>query len=219
MKICTKCKVEQPIEAFSCNRSRKDGRHEECRLCNAAAQGERRKNRCPEEKAATERFNFEEGQKAKVIGAKKVCHACKTDKPAMDFYLTRGNKGGLAHECKPCSYARAQTWRLDNRIGERNRPRRRRDYLRDQYDLTEAKLATMLASQAGKCAICEVLLIPGNRGTDALHIDHDHKTGVIRELLCHGCNTALGKFKDSEEVLRRAIEYLKKHKQKTKIEN
>lgn len=219
MKTCTKCKIEKPEEAFSRNRARKDGRHEECRLCNAAAQAERRKNRSPEEKEATELLNLVEGKKAKVAGAKKVCGTCKVDKPATDFYSNKGIKGGLAYECKPCASAHAHTWRADNRVGERNRPRRRRDYLRDAYGLTEAKLATMLASQAGKCAICEVLLISGNRGTDALHIDHDHKTGAIRELLCHGCNTALGKFKDSEEVLQHAIEYLRKHKTKNKIES
>jgi ssDNA-binding Zn-finger/Zn-ribbon topoisomerase 1 len=50
------------------------------------------------------------------------------------------------------------------------------------------------------CAIC---------GSDRnLVIDHDHKTGIIRGVLCHPCNTGLGKLGDSIEGLRRAIAYL-----------
>lgn len=42
-----------------------------------------------------------------------------------------------------------------------------------------------------------------------LRLDHCHKTGRIRGWLCDNCNTALGKFKDSSEVLQRAIDWLK----------
>lgn len=45
---------------------------------------------------------------------------------------------------------------------------------------------------------------------DNLYLDHDHKSGDIRGTLCCACNSALGKFRDSEEILLRAIEYLKK---------
>jgi hypothetical protein len=42
-----------------------------------------------------------------------------------------------------------------------------------------------------------------------IHIDHDHKTGAIRRLLCFNCNGGLGNFKDSIERLEQAIVYLK----------
>lgn len=57
---------------------------------------------------------------------------------------------------------------------------------------------------AGKCAICG--------SSYRLHIDHDHKTGQLRGLLCHFCNTGLGHFRDSPERLRAAIAYLMKHR-------
>ena len=43
------------------------------------------------------------------------------------------------------------------------------------------------------------------------HIDHCHKTGKVRGILCSECNTGLGKFKDSIELLQKAIEYLKRN--------
>jgi hypothetical protein len=64
----------------------------------------------------------------------------------------------------------------------------------------------MLKEQGGVCKIC---------GTDKpwsrsgkFTIDHDHATGRVRGLLCHNCNLGLGKFKDSIEFLRKAMEYL-----------
>ena len=41
-----------------------------------------------------------------------------------------------------------------------------------------------------------------------LAVDHNHKTGRVRGILCSFCNTALGKFDDSVGLLARAIEYL-----------
>lgn len=61
-----------------------------------------------------------------------------------------------------------------------------------------------LKRQDGRCAICR-RPFPGR-----IAIDHCHITMVVRGLLCTSCNTALGKFGDDPEVLRRAIAYLEK---------
>lgn len=66
--------------------------------------------------------------------------------------------------------------------------------------MTEAELDELLASQAGVCVIC--LAAP------AAHVDHDHETGKVRGVLCFNCNSALGKLRDSPDVLRRAIAYV-----------
>jgi hypothetical protein len=72
----------------------------------------------------------------------------------------------------------------------------------------------MLKQQENKCAICNEEETRKSR-TDgkicALAIDHCHNTGKIRGLLCHGCNTGLGKFKDDINILLKAIQYLKQH--------
>jgi hypothetical protein len=87
--------------------------------------------------------------------------------------------------------------------------------LKANYGLTEEDIAAMLQKQGGGCAICGTTT-PGGRGR--MHIDHDHNCcpedhgckKCIRGLLCHHCNTALGKFKDSVAILEKAIDYLKK---------
>jgi hypothetical protein len=64
----------------------------------------------------------------------------------------------------------------------------------------------MVADQGGKCAIC------GNgNGASQLALDHDHKTGKARQLLCHRCNTALGLMQDDPKRLRAAADYLDKY--------
>ena len=72
----------------------------------------------------------------------------------------------------------------------------------------------MLENQNNKCAICNEEETRKSR-TDgkicALAIDHCHKSGKIRALLCHACNTAIGKFKDNIDLLNSAIRYLQQH--------
>lgn len=65
----------------------------------------------------------------------------------------------------------------------------------------------MLARQAGACACCGTTA-PGGRGR--WHVDHDHRTGAVRGILCHRCNVGIGHFGDSVVGLHRAIHYLGK---------
>lgn len=80
-------------------------------------------------------------------------------------------------------------------------------------NLTNEQYNEMIDKQNGKCGICFSEETRIGRGGELarLCIDHDHETGKIRELLCHGCNTGLGKFKDNIELMKNAILYLEKH--------
>lgn len=71
------------------------------------------------------------------------------------------------------------------------------------YGITEAQALALLASQGGKCAMCDKQL-PG-LGKGAGVIDHDHKTGRVRGVLCDKCNLGLGYV---EKYLARALRYL-----------
>ena len=75
-----------------------------------------------------------------------------------------------------------------------------------QFGITIEILERMQEEQDNKCAICGN---PPHRR--ALHIDHNHRTGKVRGLLCHFCNAGLGYFRDDPERMYKAIEYLAKH--------
>lgn len=64
-------------------------------------------------------------------------------------------------------------------------------------------ILSMESQQKGKCAIC-----CKEKGIHGLVVDHDHKSGKVRGLLCNSCNKALGFFQDDIEILTNAINYL-----------
>lgn len=80
-----------------------------------------------------------------------------------------------------------------------------------RHGLTPQQYRELLASQDGQCALCGGGRRGWARGAD-LHIDHCHNTGRVRGLLCGDCNTALGRFGDDPVRLRRAAEYLERHR-------
>lgn len=83
-----------------------------------------------------------------------------------------------------------------------------RDYIRERtHGVTKMQFEAMLAEQDGACAICKSDGLNGRTGR-TLHIDHDHKTGRNRKLLCDNCNLGLGNFQDDPALLRNAADYL-----------
>ena len=73
------------------------------------------------------------------------------------------------------------------------------------YGLTREEYDQMVEDQGGKCAIC------GSFGNSrkSLAVDHDHRTGKVRGLLCEHCNNGLGCFLDDVRLLIKAIKYLR----------
>ena len=78
-----------------------------------------------------------------------------------------------------------------------------------RYGITVDDYAEMLVSHENKCGIC------GREFSRSPHIDHDHNTGKVRGLLCYPCNSGLGQFQDSPEILKKAVEYLERFTQTT----
>lgn len=76
-------------------------------------------------------------------------------------------------------------------------------WLKSAYGITDEQYVAMLEAQHGKCAICKGHQVEGRR----MCVDHCHKTGQIRGLLCDYCNRGLGFFRDSPDRLREAARY------------
>jgi hypothetical protein len=79
-----------------------------------------------------------------------------------------------------------------------------------EYGITSADYDRMLAEQGGGCAVCGIKPeeLTAGRYRTYLHVDHDHKTGRNRGLLCPDHNLLLGRFGDDVVMFRRVVEYL-----------
>lgn len=161
---------------------------------------------------------------------RKVCKKCGLSKPLTEFYANAGNRDGRRPDCKACNLAaqkarrdanpepnraRARAWQKANperyranqvayRDSGRKRIASRKSYLKRTYGLTVEQYDEMLAAQGGGCAIC------GRPPRDdiSLHVDHCHRTGDVRGILCFRCNNALGDYLDDGGLLQAAADYL-----------
>lgn len=89
---------------------------------------------------------------------------------------------------------------------EKDNERFLRSILKRKYGITIEQRESKRLEQENKCAICK----QDNSIDRDFSVDHDHVTKKFRGLLCHNCNTGLGKFKDSPELLRLAAAYIEK---------
>lgn len=82
-----------------------------------------------------------------------------------------------------------------------------------RYGITVEQFGQMMERQQGRCAICGDPPDPnGVKAASRLHIDHDHTSGQVRELLCNHCNRGVGAFRDDPELMRKAIAYIESHR-------
>lgn len=134
---------------------------------------------------------------------KKICYRCKIEKDVQEFYKDGYKKDGFKSSCKECSRILSESYKKRRGSGYAKDLK-----LKQLYNISLNEYNNMLISQNGKCLICGMDLKNSKRG---FAVDHDHKTGKVRGLLCHLCNTGLGNFKDSVSLLHKAISYLDKY--------
>ena len=90
----------------------------------------------------------------------------------------------------------------------------RKDQLKSEYGLTAEQYDKMEQEQMNKCALC------GEDFTeeDGPCVDHNHKTGFVRGLLHHKCNSAIGHLDDNPKKAELAKIYLEESERKEKLE-
>lgn len=111
--------------------------------------------------------------------------------------------------CVECTNNKSRAWQESNY--DKVRESWRKHDLKRKFGITHEQYQAMLTEQKGVCAICG----KPPRGR-RLAVDHDHKTGAIRALLCGNCNHVLGNGQDDPEILRKAADYLEQHRSKGK---
>ncbi len=147
-----------------------------------------------------------------MTSATLVCTKCAYEKSVADFYPDLSRKKGFYPSCRECVKKTRARWARENpekrRIINQRWRQKHPDHWRrlslSKYGLEPEDYDAMLEQQGGLCAICKRECVTGR----ALHVDHDHNTGRVRGLLCHKCNSGLGQFGDSLDVIRSALTYL-----------
>lgn len=116
------------------------------------------------------------------MNGEKWCSQCRAWKRKELFAIDRTRGCGQSMRCKSCvSHATKAS----------------------KYGMTSDELTAWRALHGEQCGICG--------SNDLLNIDHNHKTGKVRGLLCPNCNSAIGKLKESPALFASAIAYLEKN--------
>lgn len=103
---------------------------------------------------------------------------------------------------------RTAQWNKNN-----NHKHQFRQQLKKRYNMTLDDYDLMFELQGGKCAICSQPEQQEFSGVvRRLSVDHNHKNGKVRKLLCQRCNAAIGMVKENIGILLNIIEYLNEYK-------
>lgn len=125
----------------------------------------------------------------------RVCSKCGVYKPLSQFHKHRICLYGVEPMCKECRLKKRREY------GEKYPERIRNTDLRIRYGITLEDYNAMYERQGGRCAIC-------GAAEGKLVVDHNHKTGKVRELLCHLCNAMIGCAREDLAIIAAAAAYL-----------
>lgn len=140
---------------------------------------------------------------------RKRCRDCGLTKGIGEFPIQRGGRLGRHPVCKRCRAAQERRRYQRDRVAilerartdDRRKERVRWRALERKYGLSKHDHHSMWVAQRGCCAICGVR-------HERLVVDHDHRSGVVRGLLCVGCNFAVGELRDDPALCDAAARYL-----------
>jgi hypothetical protein len=152
----------------------------------------------------------------------RTCSKCKIEKNISDFYKRNSRISGVFSECKLCNNKRSKEYKKKNlekvsvkfkeyylknidKIKEYNRSEKRKNVeFKNRYGITLDQRNKLFENQGGKCLTC--LTTKAKK----FCVDHCHKSGKIRGILCDNCNKAIGLIKDKKETAYRIFNYLMK---------
>ena len=154
----------------------------------------------------------------------KICYCCGQKKELSFFNSDKSRKDGLYPNCRPCANKYLRDLRKNNpelrqrliarsaeyklKFPEKYKQSIRNSTLKKKYGITLDEYWKLFKKQDSCCAICSR---KESNGSGLFHVDHDHKTGKVRGILCQPCNTTLGKVQEKEEILFGLIQYLRSH--------
>ena len=147
----------------------------------------------------------------------RSCAVCGQEKHMSVFKSDPSCRDGYRNICMVCY----RTQQRERHAREKVKPEyqeklaaaRRKWDLKKKYGVSPTEYELRLSAQGGVCLICG-----GNNGNKRLAVDHCHDGGAVRGLLCNQCNIGVGMFRNSLELLQKAIDYLGAPKPHAKLE-
>lgn len=156
----------------------------------------------------------------------RLCKGCNQLKPldSKHFVKDKNDPTGFTYRCKICRAKAHKQWSLRNpgkikELNEKHKGTRkayynspeiklkyRKKYIERKFGIKYDLYQSMHDSSDGKCYICGEP--ETNKRQEYLSVDHDHKTGKVRGLLCNSCNRGLGFFRDNPKYLENAKTYI-----------
>lgn len=167
----------------------------------------------------------------------RTCTKCGVEKEVTgEFFRPHGHSPGFRGACRECEArlqredyvknpekccAASRKWCRDNPEKHNATKRAWTKANKDKHNATRRKsvygvsnetFLAMLEKQCGKCAVCGFVFPGINTGdrTVSPHVDHCHKTGAFRGILCSDCNSGIGRLKDDFFTVIKAASYLRK---------
>lgn len=143
---------------------------------------------------AKHKVNYQKNRESVIIKAMPYYKDHRTEKQTYSKRYHGENKESISRQHKK--------YYIENR--DQILEKKRLWHIERKYNLTSEQFKSLSDGQGGVCAICGEI-----NGDRRLYVDHCHKTGKVRGLLCNACNRGLGAFKDNPDNLSLAVTYLK----------
>lgn len=188
-KLCLACGIVKSLDEFARQHGGKYGRRSQCKACRKVRDVAYVRANSEKAKAYQSSYRLANRERLRVRDRERDKH--RKSKPEYRERRAELNK---------IQYAR-------------NREKYRNFYLKKKYSLTEQEYQQMYEAQDGLCAIC------GNppNSDGQLAVDHDHKSGLVRGLLCNDCNIGIGRLGDDVSRLESAVAYLRRYQSYTEV--
>ncbi|MCK9154521.1 MAG: endonuclease domain-containing protein [Paludibacteraceae bacterium] len=207
-QICKECGKEKPLSEFWETIS---GYEKMCKACRMLRRYEQRLKKRKENGQRTRTLTTREVNKLRENGL-RYCPRCKRVLPLEEFSHTKGKKNNSPHCHECCSDLLLELREKEEyKNSHKEYYKQRKEQAKNRnllikYGISLEMYNEMLEKQDGKCAVCGKTTTENGK---CLAVDHDHKTGKIRGLLCNNCNVSVGFLQDNPELALVIHEYLK----------
>lgn len=156
------------------------------------------------------------GRKSKIpeyyLAGIKQCACCKAYLSLDNFKTARQYRKDKVYEylysyCFVCASEKER-----HRWDKLSKADQKEKWLKRKYDISFAEYEDIFLQQGGKCQTCNKNIhIETVNDKNSACVDHCHRTGKIRGLLCNHCNRALGLLKEDVSTITNILNYIKEH--------